>query len=357
MIAPSCWAARRLADPHRPVQRWINSFRLTSSDRLQRFIAQHVEAALGRRAAYHMRRTLPVFSNAAPLHIGKSVAAATIAILVLTTLAFYPATTIGIFSVLLCAIFLAAAALRLSSALYKQPAPERPFRGSDRELPIYTIICALYREEKVVNKLVAAIRALDYPGIMAQTVEASDGPRLHVPCMADSRTAETLRNKRDEIARSIDDYEARLAQAKADLAHIDAAIAIFATSDGQKPVRPYVDIHRLFKRGELGAISREALKDGPRNTRELAQAVMAAKGLDTGDKRAGEGRILSADPRAADTGPDWQDCRGRKAQSGKNMAAAGLVGLVSRPCRRQPISQLKTDAPQSMRGIASALAR
>ena len=39
MIAPSCWAARRLADPHRPVQRWINSFRLTSSDRLQRFIA------------------------------------------------------------------------------------------------------------------------------------------------------------------------------------------------------------------------------------------------------------------------------------------------------------------------------
>jgi cellulose synthase/poly-beta-1,6-N-acetylglucosamine synthase-like glycosyltransferase len=163
MIAPSCWAARRLADPHRPVQRWINSFRLTSSDRLQRFIAQHVEAALGRRAAYHMRRTLPVFSNAAPLHIGKSVAAATIAILVLTTLAFYPATTIGIFSVLLCAIFLAAAALRLSSALYKQPAPERPFRSSDSELPIYTIICALYREEKVVNKLVAAIRALDYP--------------------------------------------------------------------------------------------------------------------------------------------------------------------------------------------------
>jgi hypothetical protein len=102
--------------------------------------------------------------------------------------------------------------------------------------------------------------------------------------MADSRTAETLRNKRDEIAQSIDDYEARLAQAKADLAHIDAAIAIFATSDGAKPVRPYVDIRRLFKRGEMAAISREALKDGPRNTRELAQAVMAAKGLNAGDR-------------------------------------------------------------------------
>ena len=102
--------------------------------------------------------------------------------------------------------------------------------------------------------------------------------------MAESRTAETLRRKRDEIARSIDDYEARLSQAKADLAHIDAAIAIFATRDGAKPVRPYVDIHRLFKRGEMAAICREALRDGPRNTRELALAVMAAKGLEAGDK-------------------------------------------------------------------------
>ncbi len=30
-------------------------------------------------------------------------------------------------------------------------------------LPTYTIICALYREAAVVEKLVAAIRTLDYP--------------------------------------------------------------------------------------------------------------------------------------------------------------------------------------------------
>lgn len=106
--------------------------------------------------------------------------------------------------------------------------------------------------------------------------------------MPEIRTVTRLQRKRDEIARSIDDYEARLAQAKADLAHMDAAIAIFASDDG-KTVRPYVDIHRLFKRGELAAISREALKAGPRNTRELAQAVMAAKGLDTGDKVLAKG--------------------------------------------------------------------
>ena len=75
--------------------------------------------------------------------------------------------------------------------------------------------------------------------------------------MIESRTAETLRNKRSEIARSIDDYEKRLAQARADLAHIDAAIAIFATGGDTLAVTPYVDIHRLFKRGEMVAICRK----------------------------------------------------------------------------------------------------
>ncbi len=163
IIAPSGWAAHRLTDPHRPVQQRIHSFRLTSSERLQRFIAQHAQTTLGSRAAYDLRRTQPSFSNAAPLPVGKAVAMVTMAILLLTTLALYPAVTIGIFSVLLCAIFLAAAALRLSSALHKQSTSEPSFRVNDRELPIYTIICALYREEKVVDKLVAAIRALDYP--------------------------------------------------------------------------------------------------------------------------------------------------------------------------------------------------
>ena len=112
-----------------------------------------------------------VVFHAAPLHIGKRVAAATIAILVSDSLILSRRHHRHLFGITL-RIFLAAAALRLSSALSKQPAPERPFRDSDRELPIYTIICALYREEKVVNKLVAAIRALDYPGIMAQTPQA-----------------------------------------------------------------------------------------------------------------------------------------------------------------------------------------
>jgi cellulose synthase/poly-beta-1,6-N-acetylglucosamine synthase-like glycosyltransferase len=53
--------------------------------------------------------------------------------------------------------------LALFSVAFAGQAPGRTIRISDDKLPIYTIICAFYREASVVNNLVAAIRALDYP--------------------------------------------------------------------------------------------------------------------------------------------------------------------------------------------------
>ena len=64
---------------------------------------------------------------------------------------------------MLCIVFLASAALRVSSALIGRDPPTDAARVSDDRLPIYTIICALYREAPVVEDLVAYIRALDYP--------------------------------------------------------------------------------------------------------------------------------------------------------------------------------------------------
>jgi hypothetical protein len=102
--------------------------------------------------------------------------------------------------------------------------------------------------------------------------------------MAEIGTVTTLKYKRDEITRAIAAYEKKLNQARADLAHVNGAIRIFEQGGEGAFVAPYVDIYRMFKRGEMAAVCREALKDGPRNTRELALAVMATKGLDTGDK-------------------------------------------------------------------------
>jgi hypothetical protein len=66
--------------------------------------------------------------------------------------------------------------------------------------------------------------------------------------MAEIRTVTTLRYKRAEIENSISDYEKRLEQAHSDLAHINAAIAIFEASGDPKGFPAYVDVHRLFMR-------------------------------------------------------------------------------------------------------------
>ena len=58
--------------------------------------------------------------------------------------------------------------------------------------------------------------------------------------MAEIRTVTTLRSKRDEIIHSIRLYERQLEQARADLAHITAAIRIFEAGGNAKDMPGYV---------------------------------------------------------------------------------------------------------------------
>ncbi len=102
--------------------------------------------------------------------------------------------------------------------------------------------------------------------------------------MGEIRTVTTLRAKREEIQASIKLYEDRIKQARADLAHVSACIKIFEASGDVETMPKYIDVYRLFKRGEPMAVCKEALASGPKSTRELALAVMESKGLDTGDK-------------------------------------------------------------------------
>jgi hypothetical protein len=102
--------------------------------------------------------------------------------------------------------------------------------------------------------------------------------------MAEIRTVTTLRRKRAEIISAIAQYEKRLAQARADLSHVNACIALFEASGEPGALTPYIDTHRLFARGELMALCKDALASGPKTTKELALHVMAVKGLDIGDK-------------------------------------------------------------------------
>ena len=64
-------------------------------------------------------------------------------------------------------MFLAAIVLR-SMAAVAEGVAVRPPSLSDDELPLYTVIAALYREAEVAPRLVRALEALDYPAICSK---------------------------------------------------------------------------------------------------------------------------------------------------------------------------------------------
>jgi hypothetical protein len=69
--------------------------------------------------------------------------------------------------------------------------------------------------------------------------------------MPEIRTVTTLKRKPDLIAASIKLYEKQLAQARADLAHVDATIRIFAASGRPPDIARYVDIRHFRAESRL----------------------------------------------------------------------------------------------------------
>lgn|GEM_PF-1004020 len=94
-----------------------------------------------------------------------------------------------------------------------------------------------------------------------------------------------LRRKRNEIRDAIANYEAKLREAWADLAAVLSTLRLFEASGEPEDFTPYMDLNRLFRRGETTELCLAALaSEGPLDTRQLTQRVMAAKGLDLNDK-------------------------------------------------------------------------
>jgi glycosyltransferase XagB len=82
----------------------------------------------------------------------------------LLALAFFSAYAFAsILALLLGLLFLGWTALRFSASMETDLEPNIAYRLSPAELPVYTVLVALYREADVVPALVEAMRALDYP--------------------------------------------------------------------------------------------------------------------------------------------------------------------------------------------------
>jgi cellulose synthase/poly-beta-1,6-N-acetylglucosamine synthase-like glycosyltransferase len=136
-------------------------FRLTSSARLNLFIADKGRAVVACAATSALRSRWPSLcagSSSQPFRIGSAALfAALLAILVA-----FPIETLIAMEAGLATAFLIALSLRLLGSYLGQSATRTEY-VSDRELPLYTIIVALYRESKAVEGLVASLRELDYP--------------------------------------------------------------------------------------------------------------------------------------------------------------------------------------------------
>jgi hypothetical protein len=100
--------------------------------------------------------------------------------------------------------------------------------------------------------------------------------------MAEPLVIQCLKEKRAEILGRIAAYEAQIAQAKHDLAHINATIRLFTEPEKQR-VR-YMVSHGFFKKGEIADMCVRYLNvDGEMTTRQLADHVMAERKLDVSD--------------------------------------------------------------------------
>ena len=90
-----------------------------------------------------------------------------------------------------------------------------------------------------------------------------------------------LTRKQREIVGAIRAYEAQIAQAKHDLAHINAAMKILEGTEKNR--RAYIAGRGFFDKGEIAEIAVRHLADGPLNTREVAERVMIEKDLEITD--------------------------------------------------------------------------
>jgi hypothetical protein len=105
--------------------------------------------------------------------------------------------------------------------------------------------------------------------------------------MSETHVIPALRAKRAEISGHIHDLDKRIARMRANLANIDAAIRLLspgADPDAIPPKRTYRRT-KYFARNELARMALDVLRKapGPLAAKEIALAIMRAKGMAMGD--------------------------------------------------------------------------
>lgn len=126
--------------------------------------------------------------------------------------------------------------------------------------------------------------------------------------MALLHVVSTLTAKRNEIETHIKALRAQLAVAERDLSSVTAVLALYELTPATELRFPaYAHLNRLFVYGEMFGLCKRALEeaDKPLTTREIALAVIRAKGWDESDvmlRKAVAYRLIQSLGRAATQG-------------------------------------------------------
>ena len=101
--------------------------------------------------------------------------------------------------------------------------------------------------------------------------------------MAELQVVDALRSKRSELVGLMSRLEQQLAQHRGSLAHLDATMRLFDPDMLSQDTSPAPQWERVswFGPGECRRLIHDVLRDAPQPlaTRELAERIMAAKGI------------------------------------------------------------------------------
>ena len=138
---------------------------ITSPRRLGALVRVERGKEIAARASTHLERLDPAYSARGEMRPSQTIAAAAFGLGMIALAFAAPAVERALSSLLLWLLFSATIFLRIASAIAADASrPSPPL--ADADLPVYTVIVAMYREGAVIPKLVAGLNALDYPGIM-----------------------------------------------------------------------------------------------------------------------------------------------------------------------------------------------
>jgi cellulose synthase/poly-beta-1,6-N-acetylglucosamine synthase-like glycosyltransferase len=164
VIAPRAFTARQLTRFAGTYSELLGKVRLTTRHHLHQFLTQQAGDILSEIAAGQLRQQRPVMSASAPATTPPRAWRARLIVLTcLLAAAWQPLLALDVVGALAAVWFLAFSLLRLICALIPQQVTSCSPRLRDDELPVYSIIIALYREATSVPGLLRSLQRLDYP--------------------------------------------------------------------------------------------------------------------------------------------------------------------------------------------------